>query len=160
MPHRVTSFAALALADNCQLWNGNREMEKKPLALPLADSYSTLAKSTRNRIAIASKAQKFKRKRLRDHVRPTHGANRVLSSFPSPYLPSVPHPPALPRGKPLSVPFLLSPPSQKRFPAPLRRERRAKPDDTTRSESAADRSGARACSNVTIPTDPLCFPFL
>lgn len=43
MPHHVTSFAVLALADNCKLWNGNREMEKN-LALPLADSYLTLVK--------------------------------------------------------------------------------------------------------------------
>lgn len=67
LPHHVPSFAALVLADNCELWNGNRETEKNP-ALPLASGYPILAKSTCNRMAIASKAPEFKPKRLRDHV--------------------------------------------------------------------------------------------
>lgn len=44
LPHHITSFAALALTDNCKPWNGNREMEKK-LAVPLADGYVTIAKT-------------------------------------------------------------------------------------------------------------------
>lgn len=43
LPHHVTSFATLALADNCKLWSGNQEMEKN-LALPLAGLYWTLAR--------------------------------------------------------------------------------------------------------------------
>lgn len=43
LPHHVTSFATLALADNCKLWSGNQEMEKN-LALPLAGLYLTLAR--------------------------------------------------------------------------------------------------------------------
>lgn len=91
----------------------------------------------------------------------------LLTDSSSPSQPVTPHsfsrmlhPSSLPRAKSPSVSLLPSPPSQKHFSAPLLWQRRAKPDGTMRLKSVADRSGARACSNAAIPTDPLCFPFL
>lgn len=106
-----------------------------------------------NHIAIASKAQKFKGKRVKDQVWLTHGTARLPSFFPAsqpppPHcFPCTLHSPSLP----LSGLLLWSSPAWKHFPAPLVWQRRAKPDGSMRSKCVADKSVARSlqqCCNL------------
>lgn len=65
LPHHITSFATLALADNCKLWSGNREMEQwkksgTAFGRSLFDSCKNQCALAKITLLTASKAPKFK----------------------------------------------------------------------------------------------------
>lgn len=157
LPHHLTSFAMLALADNCKLWSGNKEMEQRKkkrhclwqISVTLARINVLLQKSC---CLLQAKPRSSDEGGWRDHA-------WLLFLLPSLYLHSVSHThcihPPCPGESPCQCPIL-----PETLSYPLLSQRRAKPDGTMRLESVADRSMVWACSNVAIPTDPLSFPFL